>query len=85
MSEWINVKDRLPEKCIYVLVCQKEIGCLNHSAPQVWIAAYLGPYEDSWDFGEWSLEEVAHWMPLPSIDSIEEKEGWPLPNPPETN
>lgn len=58
MNEWINVKDRLPEHCIDVLVYNG-------------MAIFMDFYDR--DFKEWYhqmsrndyIPPVTHWMPLP--------------------
>lgn len=50
-SEWISVKDRLPEQFGKYLV-----GCKGIDIAQIRL------YEGTWD----SLAEVTHWMPLPT-------------------
>lgn len=58
MSEWISVKDRLPEGYKDVLVCFE-----NSSGYHVDITFY----SDKLDYGEgWYLTaDITHWMPLP--------------------
>ena len=63
MSEWVSVKDRLPDGMEDVLVCvfwherwQTLIGWCRKSDEQ-WYA-YIS-------HGERSVENVSHWMPLP--------------------
>lgn len=60
MSEWISVKDRLPEDHVAVLVFDSV--CRN--IYKAWM---------SHDLGEWFSEEylpdflnITHWMPLPN-------------------
>jgi hypothetical protein len=62
MSEWINVKERLPEFDLMVLVYCRIYG------------RYLSSYTEVDDsgFGQWSAPEwdesalpPTHWMPLP--------------------
>lgn len=58
MSEWISVKDRLPEKQCDYLVTDGD-ACM--------LAAFrIRNYE--WDFYRndfWDSDLVTHWMPLP--------------------
>ena len=56
MSEWISVKDRLPETgnwCLCFADRQVEILFLDGTNPVFWLQ--LGDFE----------HEVTHWMPLP--------------------
>lgn len=58
MSEWISVKERLPERFEPVLVCREKNG---------------SPYVEQGhkDVGEWwkvygtRTKHITHWMPLP--------------------
>ena len=59
-SGWISVKDRLPERCEPVLVCQRNLSgdflCVGLARDFDVFTSYV-----------WSsvLENVTHWMPLP--------------------
>lgn len=60
-SEWISVKDRLPEKNGVVLVCTEDdyvcsAGYSNYGKPTFLIDSMYGGDE---------LDDVTHWMPLP--------------------
>ena len=65
IARWINVKDRLPEKLIDVLVLDgncKKIAYLSDGriCPDSWKTNYIDK------FGEReTLNGVTHWMPLP--------------------
>ncbi len=76
MSEWISVKDRIPDKSGRYLVYTK-LGSCN-----VFIAEYDGGIDDENKFGErfkerdaythevigyewWPYYEITHWMLLP--------------------
>ena len=76
MSEWISVKDRLPEyKTPYdvVLVCDANdvYGDINYA-----IAWRNEPRKggDIWCFSTdlWADQFVTHWMPLPELPEEEE-------------
>lgn len=55
--DWISVKDRLPEEGDDFLVCVKEKnGYCYIDIMSFWIRV-----------GEWSIEGVTHWMPLPEL------------------
>ena len=67
MSEWISVKDRLPENEDFVLV--SVTGRFHHikfeNAPD--IASFC---REGWileSCPEWSNPGVTHWMPLPEM------------------
>ena len=69
MSEWISVKDRIPETETYVIVF---INHENHyvNEPNIWIASLVdyGEYM-AWGDGyerTFPFEDISHWMPLPS-------------------
>lgn len=57
MSEWINVKDRLPEEGAYLC-------CLGYEVKE--ICYYDG---DQWEDSELAIVTpfVTHWMPLPDL------------------
>jgi len=55
-NEWINVKDRVPDKTISVLI---------YNGSFIDIAAYLIQYHFVTDKG--SVLDVTHWMPLPEV------------------
>ncbi|MFA5379011.1 MAG: DUF551 domain-containing protein [Dehalococcoidia bacterium] len=60
MSEWISVKDRVPNEYDDVLVYSKEWGC-------VICATYKPGYGDYKEFADDSQlsHTVDYWMPLP--------------------
>ena len=66
MSEWISVKDRLPETGVEVLAYSDgDIYTVVHCIDGSWIAS--STYYD--------LYHVTHWMPLPEPpDKLAEKE-----------
>lgn len=61
MGEWIDVKERLPEKNTRVLIYIKPRKGLN---PHITVAKFIG---DMFLGGEgyFSFENATHWMPLP--------------------
>ena len=65
MSEWISVKDRLPEdgqSCIYVIhIPKKNEWKLDYGEWQAKENVFYGEYIDYRDLS-WTL---THWMPLP--------------------
>ncbi len=69
MSEWISVKDRLPESPMVVLVYCPDYT--NYEEPLIvkWIEGKEGMM--FWDFDELSdrdiTEDVTHWMPIPDL------------------
>ena len=72
-SAWISVKDRLPEKSGYYLVCDVPYKIMS-------VAAYSARWErfncyDTFDeeyVNEQGDYEVTHWMPLPDAPEVEE-------------
>lgn len=71
MSEWISVKDRLPEKIANkVIVCCKNgyVGFGHYekfNGFQTWYnLESQKPFTD-WDLKNCETYEVTHWMPLP--------------------
>lgn len=57
ISQWISVKDRLPENCIEVLVYDTDCGIVIG-----WHDKEIGDFAA--DFIS-PLDAVTHWMPLP--------------------
>jgi hypothetical protein len=63
MSEWISVKDRLPEIGVDVLISYGglpfyHLAFLTHNGDIKW---FNGNHSNT----EYSLDDVTHWMPLP--------------------
>ena len=73
MSEWISVKDRLPEFGENVLTYSPE----EKVSPK-YCNAYIGE-NGEWierSFFERPLGKVTHWMPLPEPPEVESAEIW---------
>lgn len=68
MSEWISVKDRLPDECDnLVLAIANGKPCRNITLEDAYVLASYVPNE-GWIIDEWPMweeAEVTHWMPLP--------------------
>lgn len=67
MSEWISVKDRLPEIDGNVLVIVNGKQHKNVTLESAYELAEFSP-SDGWImemWPEWETPEVTHWMPLP--------------------
>lgn len=76
MTEWISVKDKLPEEGKEVLVIAYGwdknppcyLGCLKHTkSEKSWLTG-LESAESDWSLWGWSYlrtPKVTHWMPLP--------------------
>ena len=59
MSEWISVKDRLPERSARLLIC--------HNG-EVHFGAYLaGDFLQPYTPYNIRFSDVTHWMPLPEV------------------
>ena len=59
MSEWISVKDRLPEDGLEVLVfCDGRICVMDMYGTDWWCEGY-----------HWDGDRPTHWMPLPEPPS----------------
>lgn len=54
MSEWISVKDRLPETSYWALVTDGKNVCMADYDIDAWVGI-----AHSW------VEEITHWMPFP--------------------
>ena len=53
MSEWINIKDRLPNDNEEYLTCDEyKVICLQHYLPSL---------------NSFSKHDATHWMPLPKL------------------
>jgi hypothetical protein len=61
--KWINVNDRLPEEDQEVIVCNF-IG-------EVFIDKYINDW-GTWRIGDFDIEEISHWMPLPESPNRED-------------
>lgn len=80
MSNWISVKDRLPEKDgSYLCYCEglifsigyQKIGYFTHHAQlnaDLNYKGYKGPvwYDYDSEVGNFTISNVTHWMPLPN-------------------
>lgn len=57
MSEWISIKDRLPEENQIVLIWNEDHGCLrrNFHDRKFYYEFILGSYD----------EKISHWMSQP--------------------
>lgn len=74
MSEWISVKDRLPERAgldddmtEYVIVCEK-----SSTGGYVSVCGYEKDGWSDWDnFGTIDPKRITHWMPLPEPPEAE--------------
>jgi len=59
MSEWISVKERLPEEGELVLISD-----ITQNEPAVMVAFFIS------EIGRWGFRDLefspTHWMPLPS-------------------
>ncbi len=79
MSDWISVKDRLPERVgleddetEYVLVCES-FEYYGGGGKYVSICGYEKYGWSEWDnFGNVRAERITHWMPLPEPPKEEE-------------
>lgn len=77
MSEWISVKDGLPEVANpYLVVVKEKYPHEEECNVYVDVAASHGDYiDDFWDtFNDWKEGQevhVTHWMPLPEAPKEE--------------
>lgn len=71
MSEWISVKDRLPEKYLpmskrnYLVIVQEIRGGFLHNDTHFEIAEFRDTMIDANYFSIKTNGIVTHWMPLP--------------------
>lgn len=69
MSEWIRVKDRLPEPFTSVLVSNSAgVSLDEREATTAYFDGVDGQwyYLAFWDYDLWHKADVTHWMPLPA-------------------
>lgn len=60
-TEWVSVKDRLPEECADILLCRKilkipEIGTYRQA--RFWVYDEIGDV--------YQVDDITHWMPIPT-------------------
>lgn len=69
MVEWININDRLPEECDWVL-----ISAVDYKNPKLRFVPHVAKLRngkwvsqenDNRDIENWFYVKVTHWMPLP--------------------
>ena len=71
-SEWISVKERLPDDNTPVLICFREgrfeVGGLFWAYPSFEDSYTAFQYWDSFnnDGQDWEWNDITHWMPLPN-------------------
>lgn len=65
MSEWISVKDRLPENGADILFNVPSCYGVEkgHRFDDIFVSDRTSPYNDQVD---WPIEQVTHWQPLPA-------------------
>jgi hypothetical protein len=68
MSEWISVKDRLPEKQALVMVCN-EIGWMQYQKAIYYPAQNVFVHYDPQWYDKLTLD-VTHWLELPDTPDI---------------
>lgn len=65
MTEWISVKDRLPEHCQEVIVYWNNFASRNY---EVHAATYNADFEYFYIHkAGLAVKDVTHWMPLPKM------------------
>ena len=65
-TEWVSVKDRLPEECADILLCRKilkipEIGTYRQA--RFWVYDEIGDV--------YQVDDITHWMPIPTPYDID--------------
>ena len=65
-TEWVSVKDRLPEECADILLCRKilkipEIGTYRQA--RFWVYDEIGDV--------YQVDDITHWLPIPTPYDIE--------------
>jgi hypothetical protein len=72
MSEWISVKDRLPEIGIPVLICDMKGVTMDDRGPEVafWDESKCFCSTQDFDF----ILNATHWQPLPNPPEVKDDE-----------
>lgn len=65
-TEWVSVKDRLPEECADILLCRKilkipEIGTYRQA--RFWVYDEIGDV--------YQVDDITHWMSIPTPYDID--------------
>lgn len=67
--QWIDLKDKFPEKEKHVLVCFMDV-----TTPKICVASYDGLGWNHWPIGSFAgdgcIFDVTYWMPLPEPPEI---------------
>ena len=70
MSEWISVKDRLPEKDDHYLIYYSSQTLFTKTYRQQVVYLVVNDIE-KWGWPSDRLYKVTHWMPLPEPPEVE--------------
>ena len=70
--QWIRVKDELPPK-------NSEYDALSNNVlatdgKEIYESVYNHDFEEWFTHDLWAINNITHWMPLPSIEHLKEKE-----------
>lgn len=60
-SQWISVEDRMPEKSVGYF--SQWVLCRYKRGSRIYY--HVGMYD--YEFEEWSIANVTHWMPIPEL------------------
>lgn len=71
MSEWISVKDRLPENNDDITLHSMGLGVVNGYYWPLTVDSNSKFITHSGDFGDGPREDITHWMPLPNPPEVE--------------
>lgn len=66
-SPWISVEDRLPPKSVGYF--SQWVLCRYKRGSRIYY--HVGMYD--YEFDEWSISNVTHWMPIPELLKGDEK------------
>lgn len=66
-SPWISVEDRLPEKSVRYI--SQSVLCRYKRGSRIYY--HVGMYD--YEFDEWSISNVTHWMPIPELNKEEKQ------------
>jgi hypothetical protein len=72
-TKWIPVTERLPEKHEYILALTPNKIHGGYYKWLIWYDPKSGFYDSDPEWGDIEMDDVTHWMPLPSTEGLNEK------------
>ena len=72
IQKWIPVTERLPDKHgKYLTVVPSRWVGVEHGIWVIWYHPKSGFYDSDPEWGDIEMDDVTHWMPLPSTEGLE--------------